>query len=271
MGAGWIKSTSKFVSALAMLGGASLLVPSCADNGVSLFIRGVIAIKAPDCVAKPDADVTLWPSIFFDNALAAQVEVPLLIGSQLFGRGDPKTSRGEPNRIQLSGAEVELTDTGGNAIVPKFTVPTLGVVDPTASSDASYGVAYVTLIPSGVAATVATKTGTTTYGPRKLILANVKVFGKTLGGTDVESLPVAIQIYTCRGCSIIFPSDAADLGGTNCLKSSTQSKTCLLGVEATSCQDCRDKAICFNCLVPSDCPKPLVCNTTIKRCEEPPP
>lgn len=267
MGAGWIKSTSKFVSALAMLGGASLLVPSCADNGVSLFIRGVIAIQAPDCVAKPDADATLWSSLYFDSAIATQVDVPLLVGSQLFGRGDPKTSRGEPNRIQLSGAEVELTDTGGNAIVPKFTVPTIGVVDPTASSDASYGAVFVTLIPAGVAGAVAKNTGTTAFGPRKLILANVKVFGKTLGGTDVESLPVAIQIYTCHGCSVVFPSDAADLGGTNCLKASTQSKTCLVGVQATSCQDCRDKAICYNCLADSDCPKGLSCDLGIQRCK----
>ncbi|MBL8718091.1 MAG: hypothetical protein JNL79_19075 [Myxococcales bacterium] len=267
MGAGWIKSTSKFVSALAMLGGASLLVPSCADNGVSLFIRGVIAIKAPDCIAKPDADATLWPSLYFDSAITTQVEVPLLIGSQLFGRGDPKTSRGEPNRIQLSGAEVELTDTGGAAIVPKFTVPTLGVVDPTASSDASYGVAYVTLIPSGVAAAVVAKTGATNYATRKLILANVKVFGKTLGGTDVESLPVAIQIYACFGCSVIFPSDAADaaVGSPNCLKASTQSKTCLKGVEQTSCQDCNAVA-CFNCFEDAGCPAGLVCDIPVGRC-----
>lgn len=270
MAGGWLRATSKFLSACVMLGGASTLVPSCADNGVSLFIRGVIALQAPDCVAKGDADVTLWPSVFFDTALTNKVDVALLIGSQLFGRGDPKTSRAEPNRIQLSGAEVELTDTGGNVLVPKFTVPTLGVIDPTASSDATYGVTFVSLVPPGVSGTLISKTGTGTYGTRKLVLANVKVFGKTLGGTDVESLPVAVQIDTCFGCSVYFPADASEptVSAVNCFKSSTQSKTCLPGNQTTSCQDCKDNPACYNCSEDGPaCPKPFTCNTAAGRCQ----
>lgn len=269
MAGGWLRTTTKLVSAGLMLGGLTLFTPSCADNGVSLFIRGVIALTAPDCIAKGDADVVLRSGVYFDSALTNEVNVPLLVGSQLFGRGDPKTSRGEPNRIQLSGAEVELTDTAGRALVSKFTVPVLGMIDPTASADATYGVAYVSLVPAGVSKSLASAAGVTTFGASKLVLANVKVFGKTLGGTDVESLPVAVQITACFGCSVFFPADAADVAGgaVNCLKSSTQSKTCKVGVDYTSCQDCRDNPLCYNCLDNAACPTGLTCNTAIGRCQ----
>lgn len=271
MAGGWLRASTKLVTAVGLLGGMSLLVPSCADNGVTVFIRGVMAVQAPDCVPKPDADTVLWSSVAFDVAVTSTVEVPLLIGSQLYGRGDPKTSRAEPNRIQFTGAEVELTNTNGGQLVPKFTVPTIGMVDPTASSDASYGVVWVSLVPSGVAAALTTAAGIGTFGASRLILANVKVFGKTLAGTEVETLPVSIQVNACFGCSVDFPGDAVDptAGAFNCLKPSTQKKTCLPGVQLTSCQDCRFSPYCYNCASDTEC-APLgpgrKCNTAIGRC-----
>lgn len=283
MAAGWIKSLPKFLSAAALLGGMSLFAPSCAENGVTIFVKGIVSVKPPECVAKASSDVVLQSGLLFDTELTSSISVFLLVGSEMIGRGDPKTSRAEPNRVQIYQAQVELQDTAGNALGianNPYTVSTFGMIDPTASADAAYGLVSVDLVPPGVGVALA-KTG------KSAILVSVKLFGRTLGGTEVESRAVALPATVCSGCSVVFSGDAEDpsyLGtspapaGTNCYKAGGASgsgagQTCTPGQEATDCRLCQNLVAngifpCQPCLVAANC-KSGKCDATLQRCAVP--
>ncbi len=287
MAAGWIKSLPKYLSAAALLGGMSLLVPSCAENGVTIFVKGVIAVRPPECIAKASSDVVLQAQIFFDAALTGSNTVFLLVGSEMIGRGDPKTSRAEPNRVQIYQAEVELQDSAGNPLfsTSKYTVPTFGMIDPTASADATYGLVSVDLVPTSIGGLLATAGKATKFGdPGRSILISVRLFGRTLGGTEVESRPISLPAKACFGCTVLFSADAEDpayLGttpspaGTNCYKAGGAGaiglgQTCGIGQEPTDCRLCQNVVTagifpCQPCLVAANC-KTGKCDATLQRC-----
>lgn len=94
--------------------------------------------------------------------------------------------------IRVQGVEVTLVDAEGNVII-EYTVPTSTFV-PSSSDGIAPGQAAgaVPLIPPGVLDVPA--------GVVDLVVAEVKAFGETLGGTDVESSVWSWVIDVCNGC-----------------------------------------------------------------------
>ncbi len=176
----------------------------CADNESSLFVRQVQAVEAPDCRVTADPGALFMPYGVLDVAIAGDngYQATLLVGNQLVQRGSSETVRTETARVALRGAIVRGVDADGVEVVPSFTVDGTGFVDPGTQSSPGYGLMATTLIPpqSGLAA--------------GWVTVWVKVFGRTLGGKDIESNELAYPINICSGCLVSFPAKAIDSTGT---------------------------------------------------------
>ena len=177
---------------------AVLLASGCAENESSLFVRAVLVVAPPECVVKSDASSTFLLQGVMDVALTDAYSAALLVGNQLVRRGSRDQLRTETSRISLRGAEVHLTNAQGSQVFA-FSVDGSGFVDPGNSDEPGYGVMSTTLIPPEYSPPA----GTT-------VTARVRVYGRTLGGTDIESGDFWFPIYICRGCLVSFPLEADD-------------------------------------------------------------
>jgi hypothetical protein len=95
--------------------------------------------------------------------------------------------------------------------------------------------------------------------------AKFKVYGTTLGGTDVETGEYAFDVDVCYGCSVIYPSDAFDPTqaptDVNCKKAGSGTTTttgsipaCFAGQDGvTDCRQCQGNPVCTPCQKTQDC------------------
>lgn len=287
MTASWMK----LAFAVGVATGFAALIPSCADNNQTIFIRQVQAVQAPECTVTSDATALVWPSGFVDVGIASNFIVNPLVGNQLLAKGEARQNKSEPNRVQLEGAEVELVEPTGATIsiggLPNpYSVIVTGTIDPTTSADASYGVTTVEVIPPVFMEAYRKRLHDLGgIGTTQTIHAKIKIFGHTLGGTSVETGSFTYPITACYGCGISIPSDAVDakLGSRNCKGTSasttgTSTKTiCYQGQNAvTDCRVCQGVTpLCTPCSTNTDCAgmtSPLTkvvatCNTTAGFCE----
>lgn len=206
---------------------AFALTPACVDNDQSIFIRQVQAGSAAasgttgcSYIADPSTPGLIEGVV--DTALRDNYQAVLLVGSQLIQRGDSTQPRAESNRSHLDGAIVRITDADGNDI-SEFTAQSTGFVDNSLAALPSYGLMGVTLLD---APTLAKAAGGLTPGQTKLVLANIKAFGETLGGVDLESGEFQFAIRICNGCLISF-LDQDDTGtpGIDCNRTAAAGAT----------------------------------------------
>ena len=172
----------------------------CADNESTLFVRAVLRIEPPDCVAKPDPSATVMLGGTLDVALRDTYQAALLIGTQLVRRGSRDQLRTETSRVNLRGAEVYIDSAEGDNIY-SFTIDGTGFADPGSSEEPGYGVMFVPLIPPSASRRI---------DPGHVVTVRVKVFGRTLGGTELESNELYFPILVCSGCLVSFPIEADD-------------------------------------------------------------
>lgn len=192
---------------LGVLLGISLTSWGCTDEETGFFIVGNMVVDAPDCVASPEATSTLYSSGMLDVALGKTEYVArLLVGSQLAPRGDKTNLRTETMIATITGAEVQLRNATGQ-LSTEFTVPATGQIAPNGSEEAGFGTAIATLLPASEGAVIA-RDELPTRNERVTRVAEVRVFGQTLGGLDFESAPLTYVIQVCRGCLIDYPPDA---------------------------------------------------------------
>lgn len=207
----------------------AMSLPGCADNETMLFVQSVLALQ-DNCVAEADPDAPMWLGGVMDLAFTSQYNAVLLVGNQLVARGSRDQLRTESNRVVLKGAEVQILDDQEN-LIKEFTVPGTGFVHVGTATEPGWGLLATTLIPAGV----------TGIGPDALYIIDVRVFGDTLGGTEIESASLRFPIYTCAGCLLSFPLDADDpaVSGYQCTNTEQQPETtpCRLGQDERI--DCR--------------------------------
>jgi hypothetical protein len=209
----------------------------CADNNSTLFIAGVLYPKAPTCTVTNDPTSEILGSGTLDVAFRTDYQAWLLVGNQFAPRGSKQNLRTETTRIILTGAEVSLAKSSGEAIKGgDFSVYGSGFVDSSLSEEPGFGLFEADLIPSTIGATLAAPL----IGTAKInaVVATVKVFGNTLGGQSVESAPLTYPIQVCYGCLVQYPLAALD--ATNqCLTNSTDAPIpgCRLGQD--DYVDCR--------------------------------
>jgi len=287
MTASWIK----LAFAVGAAGAFTALIPSCADNHMTIFIRQMQALEAPECTVNNDVSALHTPSGFIDVGIASNYMVHPLVGNQLLSKGDPRQAKAEPNRVQLEGAEIELVNARGDALAigesNPYSVIATGTIDPTSSADAAYGVTQVEVIPPKIMAVLRkTLHDSGGIGTTQTIHAKISVFGHTLGGTAVETGTFTFPITACYGCGVSVPAEAVDpkLGTRNCKGVSattsaggSQKTICSAGQDAlTDCRLCQGVLpLCTPCTTTADCgamlspltKTPAVCNTTAGFCE----
>lgn len=183
---------------------ATALTPACAENNQSIFVR--MAIAPPQnrqnnsCLYTDDPSQAFMSEGVLDVAVRDSYEAHLLVGSQLIGRGAANATRAEPNRIQLQGAVVRVTDPNGGAIA-EFTSPSTAFLDPQDNNSASYSPFVLTGLD---AATVSSLRDQIAPGQTRRVIANIKPFGTTLGGVEVEGGEFQFPITVCNRCLIDF-------------------------------------------------------------------
>jgi len=279
-------SFRNLVLALATASGFCALIPSCADNNESIFIRQFQFAQAPDCTLTSDPTAVAVFGGSVDLAVANSYTAFPLVGNQLQSRGDAKLSKAEPNRVVIEGAQVELKNLDDSAIagINAFTVIATGTIDPSpsGSTDPVYGVTSVQVIPPALAPALRASLGT--IGASTTVKATLKMFGHTLGNRAVESGPVDFPVSICLGCSVKVPTDAVVPDGTrNCkgvlpVSSTTTKTSCFTGQDsATDCRVCQATvAACRPCATDTDCAglvatvdpkKAATCNITAHFCQ----
>lgn len=241
-----------FRRALGCLGLALLWAGSaCSSDETGLFIQGNEVRTAPDCIARPEAAATLIGVGVLDVGLKLDYEATLLVASQLTPRGDKANLRTETMVTTIEGAEVHLyRDTG--ELDTEFTVPASGVISPSSGNDPGFGIINATLLPQSTGLALAQQiTSRSTVITR---VAEVKVFGKTIGGLDVESASLRYVMRVCEGCLVDFPSETLD-GSGQCTMGGAQSPSLPCRPGQDDLIDCRSCAKSNPyCASPADVP-----------------
>jgi hypothetical protein len=228
--------------ALALLAG-----PGCADPESTLFVRQAQAHVAGACGVDnaPTSLAILRGSL--DLAFQRQYRADLLIGNQLVPRGNSSQLRTETSRVEIQGTIVRAEDSSGNVAWGPVTVPGAGFADPANGSNPNFGVVNTVLIGSELADTLSGQLMTNRALVR-YFTAVVRVFGRTLGGTAVESGEWRFPINVCYGCLVVFPPEANDpkiMPMPNCrlpsITGSSVVRPCIVGQDDTvDCRICKE-------------------------------
>jgi hypothetical protein len=189
------------------LGGA-LLSGGCVDNESSLYIAGVFDLTSTRCIAEPDSDAVLRAGGYIDLAFASGYRAALLVGSQLTERGSREKLRTETSRLRVEGARVTLYGTDGGESTYDTTAS--GIAQPASGTDPGLAAVFVQLVRPDDLGDPNVEDDYGALGPPGTAIARVRVFGRTLGGQEIESGDFDYQIQVCEGCLITYPPEAAD-------------------------------------------------------------
>lgn len=244
------------VSLLAAGSVVGAALPACATNDQTIFIRGALAPSANRqgglCVWTNDPQQTVLFRAGFDVGLSDSYFAILLVGNQLIARGDPQNNRAESNRAHINGGVVRVTEAGGAPIDPThpdgFTSLATGFNDPQTNNAPGYSVVGLVAVDKPTRDILAAQLPTRQSS--KTVLINVKVFGTTLGGVDLESGEYQFPMQVCNGC-LVNLSDGYEPTSLkqprNCDKAPEANATqntgpCFLGQDLTvSCRDCKGR------------------------------
>lgn len=172
----------------------------CAENRSSLFIAyALVATSSEDgCTLEVSDDATAITKGTMDLSQTEQYTTALVFGNQLTPRADQRLLRTETSRIQLEGAEVTVSALdGGSVNGGSYSVPFSMIVNPD-TDGIGLGAAFVTLVPPGII----TETGE--------YFLELSVYGRTTGGTPIESGLWSFPLTACRNCLAACPSDPTD-------------------------------------------------------------
>jgi hypothetical protein len=243
---------------------ATLSAAGCSTDNSTLFITGVLYTKAPACVVTADPGGVYLGSGVLDVAFATNYKAWVLVGNQYTPRGSKDNLRTETTGVNLRGAEISLTTSEGNPIAcgktpgcDKFSVFGSGFAHSAKGTDPGWGLFAADLIPDSVGEGLKASIGQN-RSKTMSIVANIKVFGDTLGNQEITSGQLSFPINVCYGCLIQYPlasvvPDPANKGKFICQVGASSAPTlgCNPGQDdAIDCTSCTaTKTACLN--VPS--------------------
>jgi hypothetical protein len=222
---------------------AAIVFSACADNESTLFVHGVLHVKPPLCTV-------------LDVSLRRNYEAALLVGNQYAPRGNKQQLRTETTRVVLTGAEVTLTDGATGAVFScpnqancgQYSVYGSGFTDSSKGDDPGWGLIFAQLVPNAVGDAIANDTSNPVHTPGTSIslVATIKVFGRSLGGQDIESGNFSFPIEVCSKCLIDF-SHTDPLPPNNCVTPTdfTPQAMCQEGQDdVVDCRACTQNPAC---------------------------
>lgn len=198
-----------------------LALAGCAPEGSSAYVSFVVP-PGPDCVVPVNATKFLFSGSFDilkagvknpdptikdkeklpENACSNPYVMSMLVNSNLRQNAKAATGRAEPNILQIHSAEVHLMtldkltidfDRMGAELPNPFTVTANNTLAPATGTEPAVGVVAVEAIPVPYAAQLDSFRDTQ-------ILAEVQVFGTTIGDVDVDFKPFTFPVQLCMGC-----------------------------------------------------------------------
>jgi hypothetical protein len=184
---------------------------ACVENDVSLFVVGILAADAPDCVYKADPGSDLRLSGTMDVGFTRTYSAVVLVANQLSPRGNKQQLRSETMGFHIRGGEVRLTDSTGN-LIKEFSTPASGHSSPSTSNTPGYGMASLTLVPAEVGGDLA---GRIDPGSSRTIIAEIRIFGTTDGGTEITSGFANYNIEVCHNCLRSFVEGGLEVRDDN--------------------------------------------------------
>ena len=238
-----LKLISRGIAALVGVAAVAMSVNGCATQDSELFIRAVADSPPGQCIVKPEADTQIRLVGTLDLAFGGPYYATLLWGNQLVERGSSDLVRTEVNRVALESADVSVQLTDGSEIT-SYSVPTSGFADPTVGGLPGFGLAAVPLIDF--------KSGRAAYkAGKRTLVSKVRLFGKTLGGSSVQSNQFTYVVEVCNGCLVNYKAvnndPTAATGSPNCL--AALNSTAMATSESAPCQLGHDYPIdCTLCL-----------------------
>ena len=188
-----MNSTWKKVGAsLAVVAALAVLIPACAENESSIFIRACL-VPNDECAVEPTVDTLTRQEGFLDTKFGGSYACSLLIGNHLAPLGN-SALRTETSRVQIYAFEVTIKDAQSGAVLRSYSDPVNGFIDPGQAPSPGYGAVNALLLDVATAEALVNNGGSE-------VLSTVIARGRTLGGTEVESAPWTMQIGVCRGCT----------------------------------------------------------------------
>ncbi|MEZ4371603.1 MAG: hypothetical protein R3B07_12295 [Polyangiaceae bacterium] len=201
----------------------------CADNDSQLFVVGVM-VPDGECSVTADEGASLYLAGVLDTSLTTAYVGRLLVGNQLTQRGSREETKTETSRIAIRGAEVQIF-TPQQELIKEYTVASTGFVNQAPNGDAAYGFAAVTLIDPQTGQSLANQVPAP--GDTTGVVVEVRVFGDSLGGSEITSAKLTYPITVCNGCLISCTTDAA--AGRPCSRGND---------EPIDCSFCLDVPLC---------------------------
>lgn len=220
------------------LGVGTLL--GCQDNESMVFIRGALRGEPGNCELSADESATLLTNGVLDTVFGSPYGMALLVGNQMASRGQKTRARTETSNVLLEGAEVSLRRPNGDLVNRAFTAPGTGFVPVGSGEGTGYGVMSIVAIPWDYVDDIVSNDSGGGY-----VIAEVKAFGTTLGGQEVESGVFKFPISVCRGCLIRYPANLMTTSGCTASKDE-ETLPCRLGQDdPINCSICAyEYAIC---------------------------
>ncbi len=209
----------------------------------ALFVRQVSAlVSANGCVSDNSAAGLFLTGGALDVALSLQYTANLLVGFQPVG-----DVANAPAGVAFQQATVRVESSPGVTLWGPATIAAAGFAD-TSPHQVTYGALQTTLLGSELGATLAQELQAAGRGLTRHLTSVVRVSGKLIGGSTVESDEWKFPITVCYGCLVNFPREADDLKlaqQPNCLYASPTAldlvKPCRVGQDdLVDCRICKE-------------------------------
>jgi len=171
---------------------AAALSGGCVENRATIYIESVLgqSSDSDECDITPPGEVFV-ASGSFDPGSGTSYVAYLVVANQMVPLGDNDTLRPETSRIQLEGAEISIPGE------ETYSVPFSATVHPDPSTSPGYITVGVPLLRPDAEP-----------GPLEV---TVTVYGKTLGGLNVESGKFVFPIMVFEEGSFAFCGTLSDM------------------------------------------------------------
>jgi hypothetical protein len=244
----------RILAGLSFMGGAAIAFPACVHDDSSLFILDALAQPSNStssvCGYTADPTQPYVTSGVIDYVLTQGYLATFLVGNQLVPEVNNTQLMTETSFIDVQGAVVRITKSNGDPI-KSFTRLAATTIPPSTGATPGFGAVQVVILDpdtvvndSDVISTI--QPSPIPGGSVVRFVTYTKIFGKTLGGKDVESNEFEFPVDVCAGCLVNF-TDGPDHPTPNCVVGTSTSTT----TTAIPCQPGQDVPVPCSIACPS--------------------